>query len=303
MHRFESRFSNRSAVLAHALEWLPYVVAIVLIGIVAEKTVPFEPRTFSLIDSTIAQPTHQSIITYEALVATIITIPLGLYGLAAYRQHYYQSKHASTTRANLIQSYLWISAHFKTLIVTVTLTELMKLLAQEYRPDWIYRCFGGPAPASVIAAAAPLYLVTPDICTQSGAEFIDGHKSFPSGHTSTAFSSCIFLSIFIWRVYVRQHVVRNYFSTSSLDASSTVITVHEEAADSVATSESRNTFNHANEISSVCCFFLLLFLISSHLLFSIPNRQSGIGAFFSCFCQLALLCSSAAVECMTIITT
>lgn len=79
--------------------------------------------------------------------------------------------------------------------ITTTTTTVIKVCAGRPRPDLIARC----APSVGAHDAIPFGLVTDDICTTPADSRIitDGFRSFPSGHTSTAFAGLTFLSLYL----------------------------------------------------------------------------------------------------------
>ncbi|KAL1747844.1 phosphatidic acid phosphatase type 2/haloperoxidase [Schizophyllum fasciatum] len=65
---------------------------------------------------------------------------------------------------------------------TASVTEFVKHLVGRLRPDFLYRCQWDAATAS---------------CTGKLATIEEGRKSFPSGHSSTAFSGMMLLTLWI----------------------------------------------------------------------------------------------------------
>lgn len=76
------------------------------------------------------------------------------------------------------------------LVLTSTVTELIKNMVGRPRPDLLARC----SPAT---GTPPNTLVSIDICTQpSNNKLHDGWRSFPSGHSSFAFAGLGYTSLF-----------------------------------------------------------------------------------------------------------
>jgi diacylglycerol diphosphate phosphatase/phosphatidate phosphatase len=74
--------------------------------------------------------------------------------------------------------------------LTIFITDIVKNAVGRPRPDLISRC--KPAPGT-----APAKLVTIDVCTETDHHILhDGWRSFPSGHSSFAFSGLGFLALF-----------------------------------------------------------------------------------------------------------
>ena len=88
---------------------------------------------------------------------------------------------------------------FISVVMACFLTDLFKDAIGRPRPDLIARCLpDGTAP--------PNKLVTVDVCTQTNQHVLhDGWRSFPSGHSSLAFSGLGWLSLFLAS---QNHVLR-----------------------------------------------------------------------------------------------
>jgi diacylglycerol diphosphate phosphatase / phosphatidate phosphatase len=84
----------------------------------------------------------------------------------------------------------WVLFFITAGITTAIVTETLKNLVGRYRPDWLDRCL--PAvPGTVIIDAWGATSSENPPCTNediSASKLDDGMKSFPSGHSSTAFS-------------------------------------------------------------------------------------------------------------------
>lgn len=77
------------------------------------------------------------------------------------------------------------------MLLTTFLTDILKNAIGRPRPDLLARC----APA---AETPPNDLVTVDVCTETDHHKLhDGFRSFPSGHSSLAFSSLAWTAIFL----------------------------------------------------------------------------------------------------------
>lgn len=77
------------------------------------------------------------------------------------------------------------------MVLTVFITDIIKNAVGRPRPDLISRC----KPAS---GSSGNQLVTIAICTQTDTHMLqDGWRSFPSGHSSFAFSGLGFLALFL----------------------------------------------------------------------------------------------------------
>ncbi|KAF2109311.1 lipid phosphate phosphatase-like protein 1 [Lophiotrema nucula] len=82
-----------------------------------------------------------------------------------------------------------------------TITGALKNAIGKPRPDLIARCQVDPKKYDEwfnLQGVQKLVLVTHDICTQTDkAKLNDGFKSFPSGHSSTAFAGLFYLSLYL----------------------------------------------------------------------------------------------------------
>lgn len=77
------------------------------------------------------------------------------------------------------------------LVLTSTVTDIIKNMVGRPRPDLLARC--SPAPGT-----PPSTLVSLDICTQTDHHRLhDGWRSFPSGHSSFAFAGLGYTSLFL----------------------------------------------------------------------------------------------------------
>ncbi|PZC76325.1 hypothetical protein B5X24_HaOG204772 [Helicoverpa armigera] len=117
------------------------------------------------------RPRHDSYVPAWATVTLIVFVPL----LCIYISFALTKNYVDTVQALLA----WSLA----LTINAMITESLKLIVGRPRPDFFWRCF-------------PDGLVTPGLeCTGDAYDVLDGRKSFPSGHSSFAFCSLGFLSM------------------------------------------------------------------------------------------------------------
>ena len=84
----------------------------------------------------------------------------------------------------------WVLFFITAGITTAIVTEILKNLVGRYRPDWLDRCQPA-APGEVVIDGWGATSSQNPPCTNadiSASKLDDGRKSFPSGHSSTAFS-------------------------------------------------------------------------------------------------------------------
>ncbi|KAE8445082.1 hypothetical protein EG329_013797 [Mollisiaceae sp. DMI_Dod_QoI] len=94
------------------------------------------------------------------------------------------------TKATLHKFHVTILGFLISIFLTTFITEVIKNAVGRPRPDLISRC----KPA---AGTAEDLLVTIDVCTETDHHTLhDGWRSFPSGHSSFAFSGLGFLALF-----------------------------------------------------------------------------------------------------------
>ena len=84
----------------------------------------------------------------------------------------------------------WILFFVSAGVTTAIVTEVLKNLVGRYRPDWLDRCSPSDPGTISIDSFGATSSENP-ACTNavvSASKLEDGHKSFPSGHSSVAFS-------------------------------------------------------------------------------------------------------------------
>lgn len=96
-----------------------------------------------------------------------------------------------TTRAHSHKYHVTILSFFIAMLLTSFITDLIKNAVGRPRPDLLSRCKPKPGTPSHT-------LVSIDVCTQTDHHVLhDGWRSFPSGHSSFAFSGLGFLALFL----------------------------------------------------------------------------------------------------------
>ncbi|KAF9901321.1 hypothetical protein EC991_006277 [Linnemannia zychae] len=82
-------------------------------------------------------------------------------------------------------------------LLTTIFTQVIKVSVGKHRPDFLARCVpmlnGAP-----LVHDRPLQLWSIDVCTQTDKHTLkDGMRSFPSGHSSTAFAGLVYLALWM----------------------------------------------------------------------------------------------------------
>ena len=93
-------------------------------------------------------------------------------------------------RSDLQKAHITLLGLFISLILTAFITDVIKNAVGRPRPDLLARC--QPAPGTPSEG-----LVSIDVCTETRIHVLqDGWRSFPSGHSSFAFSGLGYLALF-----------------------------------------------------------------------------------------------------------
>lgn len=182
----------------HVVEWLT-ASALIFLWFVSERAAPFT-REFIISDPTINH-SHVTVerVSSEACILYTIIIPFfALIGLSAIMAPRPQDrvKFMSITLSTFL-----IAAFFNGFI-----TNFLKIYMGRHRPDFIARC--------IPSKRAPIdKYVTIEVCTNEDLDFIlEGMKSTPSGHSSTAFVGLVFFCL--W-TYGQINAYKTYGSKAS----------------------------------------------------------------------------------------
>ncbi|KAK9721777.1 hypothetical protein K7432_003176 [Basidiobolus ranarum] len=184
--QFENNAITLKALLStYVWDWV--IVSVLTIGFFwIDQMVPFE-KEFSLTDKSISYPfqSHERLSIGMDMMLSIFLPALLIIGIS------YLSKQSALDYHNgLLGLFLAVSLSF-------LITGILKSSVGRHRPDFIDRCrpqFENGVPP----IDPPLRLSSTKICTQADQYiFNDGLKSFPSGHTTMAFSGLGFFSFYL----------------------------------------------------------------------------------------------------------
>lgn len=169
-------------LISHLLIVIPLVLIVEIAG--DDPTV----RSFSIYDATIsyAYEGDSTIPFWLALLVPLVSLLISLlvFEALAIRQGL-----ANATEA-VASAIFWLIEFIALGIVTGLLTELFKVLVGRYRPDWLARCNPAVPPSDNISVEWGQPPSDNPTCnaTVSDSKIHDGQKSFPSGHSSSAFA-------------------------------------------------------------------------------------------------------------------
>jgi len=184
--RPQGRLNLKTAVWLQ--DWATITFTVIIIVVEAIYTAVANPidRPFTIYDGTISMPyVGDSTIPYW-VVPTVGIISM-LLSLAVFELLWGHRHGIAAT--NAVASFIFFLVDFiSAAAVNVLLTDISKILVGRFRPDWLDRC--QPAVPSTIAVEYGQPASLNPACLQttlSESKISDGHKSFPSGHSSTAF--------------------------------------------------------------------------------------------------------------------
>ncbi|BGP49137.1 hypothetical protein JCM10450v2_005018 [Rhodotorula kratochvilovae] len=169
-------------VASYAPDWVLTIILVAIIGYFTDLA--GYKREFSLTDTSIQHTfsTNQRISFGECIVyAGVIPAVIILLVAVIWRRSFWDWHNG------------WLGLLLSVSLTTV-FTQAVKVTVGRPRPDMIDRC----QPVEGAANRAVYGLATIDICTvQTGHIIDDGFKSFPSGHSSFAWSGLLYLSLYL----------------------------------------------------------------------------------------------------------
>lgn len=176
------------------------VVTLIIVSIILDpKTSPFV--TYDATISQIYNP-DSSIPYWLAILIPLLSLFIS-FGFFEYCRRAWSEEHSSMRQ----QFGTWVIFFLDFVeagVVNGIITDVTKNAVGRYRPDWLSRC----QPAIVNPVEIQGYGLSPGEnpeCTRtdlSSSKLDDGHKSFPSGHSSTAFCLGLFVCGYcIWQLF------------------------------------------------------------------------------------------------------
>ncbi|KAF3438603.1 hypothetical protein FNV43_RR21366 [Rhamnella rubrinervis] len=164
-------------VKVHMYDWL-ILLLLVVIDILLNKIEPFHRFVGEDMMSTLKYPLKENTIPFWAVPVYSILLPLLIICIFYfYRRDVYDLHHA-------------ILGLLFSVLITGVITDAIKDAVGRPRPDFFWRCF--PDGKGVF------HHITRDvICTGDKSVIKEGHKSFPSGHTSWSFAGMGYLSWYL----------------------------------------------------------------------------------------------------------
>ncbi|KAI9225444.1 MAG: PAP2-domain-containing protein [Piptocephalis tieghemiana] len=173
---------RKALFLSYILDWVLIIIFIVVFFLL-EYTHPIR-REFSLTDKDISR-------TYHPKDTVSVPVVFVLAFLAPFAIILFIGLILRRSPHDFHQGFLGLAL---SLSLTICITMVLKVTVGEHRPDWLDRC---KPQAGVVNPE--FGLVGIDVCTggQDPSVMKDGMRSFPSGHSSFAFSGMSFLSLFL----------------------------------------------------------------------------------------------------------
>ncbi|KAK7178192.1 lipid phosphate phosphatase 3, chloroplastic [Paraphaeosphaeria sporulosa] len=208
-----SIFSRTS--ISYLLDWLVIVIFLGIAG--AFSFVEPIKRDFSLTDKSISFPYRKDTISIPLLfVVAVIAPAVMIAAICGVLVRLPSRPGPVPSRSAIWKRKLWeLHAAWLGLALSLTLslflTQTMKNMFGKHRPDFLARCnpdiskmshyIVGGYTSEILEGTSQL--VRWEICLNkdggrvSKSEFIDGFRSFPSGHCTVAFAGLIYLSLFL----------------------------------------------------------------------------------------------------------
>ncbi|KAK9362555.1 phosphatidic acid phosphatase type 2/haloperoxidase [Lipomyces starkeyi] len=184
------RASHTRILLSYAFDYVILVVLIAIWGYLS--TLPPNFSRFALTDITLQYPiANPETISYALACILSIVVPAGIITFWSLLIDFF--RYRSTLRSRLWELNCGILGLALSITMTIVITTTLKAIVGRPRPDAIDRC----QPAVGSADGQPFGLSTVEICTQTNRFVLEeGWRSWPSGHSSTAFAGLFYLSLY-----------------------------------------------------------------------------------------------------------
>uniref|UniRef100_A0ACD5VJW6 Uncharacterized protein n=1 Tax=Avena sativa TaxID=4498 RepID=A0ACD5VJW6_AVESA len=161
----------------HMYDWIVLVLLVVVDGLL-NKIEPFHRFVGSDMMTDLRYPMKENTVPFWAVpIYGIIGPMIIITGIYFKRRNVYDLHHA-------------ILGLLFSMAITAVLTDAIKDGVGRPRPDFFWRCFPDGVPAYD-------NFTTGVLCHGKASDIKEGHKSFPSGHTSLSFAGLGFLSWYL----------------------------------------------------------------------------------------------------------
>ncbi|KAJ1722815.1 hypothetical protein LPJ53_002784 [Coemansia erecta] len=177
----QTRPRRTRLVLSYIPDYAVLAAMAVLWGLISKIT-PFH-RDFSLTDKSIQYPHKPDSVPFYAAVLLCCVAPLVvILAWTAFVRRSFHDMNAGVLGLGI------------SLVLNMMITNSVKNLAGRLRPDFVARCNLDTA----TVAEPAIGLLTSAVCAPTDqAVFLDGMRSFPSGHTSFSFAGLTYLSLWL----------------------------------------------------------------------------------------------------------
>ncbi|KAJ2225495.1 hypothetical protein H4R99_005655 [Coemansia sp. RSA 1722] len=249
----QPRTRRSRLVLSYIPDYFVLVAMAVVWGLMSVIH-PFH-RDFSLTDKTIQYPHKPDSVPFYAAVILSFVAPLVI--IVAWTGLFRRSFH--DMNAGILG--LCIS-----LVLNMMITNTVKNLAGRLRPDFISRCNLDAAAALKLEPAVGL--LTSAVCNPTDESvFLDGMRSFPSGHTSFAFAGMTYLSLWLaGHMHIadqRGHAYKSF-----------VVLVPELAAMLIAVSRTKDYRHHWQDVLAGALLGIFMGWFGYHQYYPSPTSRT-----------------------------
>ncbi|KAI9789231.1 MAG: hypothetical protein M1833_002440 [Piccolia ochrophora] len=202
------KFISKRLVLSYVLDWV-IVVAAGIVGAVLSRIEPAK-RAFNLANPDLSLPyAEKEKVPPAALVAIVLLFPAAVILLVCLFFIPGPTVSKDTPRSLIWRRKLWeLNTGWLglalSLAATFLITDGMKNLFGKPRPDMLSRCDPDLENIEKYVVGGlgdkvnqGITLVSAAICQATGAKIDDGFRSFPSGHSSSAWAGMLYLTLFL----------------------------------------------------------------------------------------------------------